>query len=239
MAVIIHTPSFPSFPPFRHAMNLPSQVLNIAASYSSWQPLHTITPPWSSKPSHPTMTTLPPITSLQRQHHHRDTARQSYSIFLPLNNPESSFSAASSNPPSTTPPTSCLPNSSSSLGRVARFLTLLCLGTEASNAPSRQCTVRRTCRNLVQRLPSTFFPIHRREHLRDDLLSLVLPVFQPQSCQHVFVTASYTLQSKNRQTSVFCLLCLCTLHAKASSDDPTQSIRHCIIFTLCLSAQGA
>ncbi len=72
MAVI----SLPSTLPIHHAMNLPSEVLNIAASYPSWQflPLHTITPPWSSKPHHPTTTTLPPITSLQRQHHYRDTA---------------------------------------------------------------------------------------------------------------------------------------------------------------------
>ena len=75
MAVI----SLPSTLPIHHAMNLPSlpsEVLNLAASYQSWQflPLHTITPPWSSKPHHPTTTTLPPITSLQRQHY-RDTAR--------------------------------------------------------------------------------------------------------------------------------------------------------------------
>ncbi|KAI0307452.1 cyclin-domain-containing protein [Multifurca ochricompacta] len=54
--------------------SLPSEVLNITASYPSWQPLHTITPPWSSKPHHPTMTTLPPITSLQRQYQYKDTA---------------------------------------------------------------------------------------------------------------------------------------------------------------------
>ncbi len=61
----------------RHPMNLPSlpaQVLTLTANYPSWQPFHTITPPWSSKPHHPTMTTLPPITSLQRQYHYRDTA---------------------------------------------------------------------------------------------------------------------------------------------------------------------
>ncbi|KAI9460128.1 cyclin-domain-containing protein [Lactarius psammicola] len=73
MAVI----SLPSTLHIHHPMNLPSlpsEVLNIAASYPSWQflPLHTITPPWSSKPHHPT--TLPPITSLQRQYHYRDTA---------------------------------------------------------------------------------------------------------------------------------------------------------------------
>lgn len=78
MAVI----SLPSTLPIRHPMNLPSlpsEVFNIAASYQSWQflPLHTITPPWSSKPHHPTTTTLPPINSLQRQHHYRDTARTS------------------------------------------------------------------------------------------------------------------------------------------------------------------
>ena len=69
-----------------HTMNLPSlpsEVLNLAASYPSWQflPLHTITPPWSSKPYHPTTTTLPPITSLQRQHHYRETACKSSNTF--------------------------------------------------------------------------------------------------------------------------------------------------------------
>ncbi|KAH9964592.1 cyclin-domain-containing protein [Russula dissimulans] len=75
MAVISLSSSLP-LPP-RHAMNLPSlpsEVLNITASYPSWQHFHTITPPWSSKPHHPTMPPLPPITSLQRQYHYRDTA---------------------------------------------------------------------------------------------------------------------------------------------------------------------
>jgi hypothetical protein len=80
MAVISLSTPLPFLP--RHTMNLPSlpsEVLTLTASYPSWQPFHTITPPWSSKPHHPTMTmtTLPPITSLQRQHHYRDTARSS------------------------------------------------------------------------------------------------------------------------------------------------------------------
>jgi hypothetical protein len=82
----------------RHTMNLPSlpsEVLTLTASYpSSWQPFHTITPPWSSKPM--TMTTLPPITSLQRQYHYRDTARSSC---LPLSPP-----FPHSNPDLTVPP---------------------------------------------------------------------------------------------------------------------------------------
>jgi hypothetical protein len=81
MAVISLSPPLP-LPPC-HAMNLPSlpsQVLNLAASYPSWQPFHTITPPWSSKP----MTTLPPITSLQRQYQYRDTARSSPLSPLPF-----------------------------------------------------------------------------------------------------------------------------------------------------------
>jgi len=84
MAVISLSSPLP-LPP-RHAMNLPSlpsEVLNITASYPSWQPFHTITPPWSSKPHHPTMPTLPPITSLQRQYHYRDTAR-SFHFTLPF-----------------------------------------------------------------------------------------------------------------------------------------------------------
>lgn len=79
MAVIFLSSPLP-LPPC-HPMNLPSlpsEVLNIAASYPSWhQHFHAITPPWSSKPHHPTMTTLPPITSLQRQYQYRDTARSS------------------------------------------------------------------------------------------------------------------------------------------------------------------
>jgi hypothetical protein len=78
MAVISLSSPLPFLP--RHTMNLPSlpsEVLTLTASYPSWQPFHTITPPWSSKPHHPTMTTLPPITSLQRQYHYRDTARSS------------------------------------------------------------------------------------------------------------------------------------------------------------------
>ena len=78
MAVISLSSPIP-FLPRHHPMNLPSlpsEVLTLTASYPSWQPFHTITPPWSSKPHHPTMTatTLPPITSLQRQYHYRDTA---------------------------------------------------------------------------------------------------------------------------------------------------------------------
>jgi hypothetical protein len=57
----------------RHPMNLPflpSEVLSLAAHYPSWQPFPSINPPWSSKPHHPSMTILPPITSLQRQYHY-------------------------------------------------------------------------------------------------------------------------------------------------------------------------
>ncbi|KAI0271676.1 cyclin-domain-containing protein [Gloeopeniophorella convolvens] len=75
----VYTPShWPLHHPSRHAMNLPTQVLTIAAAYpSSWHhpSSHTITPPWSAKPHHPaTSTTLPPITSLQRQYPYRDTS---------------------------------------------------------------------------------------------------------------------------------------------------------------------
>ena len=135
MAVI----SLPSTLPIHHAMNLPSlpsEVLNIAASYQSWQflPLHTITPPWSSKPHHPT--TLPPITSLQRQHHYRDTACTSCLVklfpFSLFNHDSASFSSDPSS------------HSRSSFRRVAFFRTIcrqLCLGPEATNTPSRSCTI--------------------------------------------------------------------------------------------------
>jgi len=145
VAVISLSPPLP-FPPC-HAMNLPSlpsEVLNIAVSYPSWQPFHTITPPWSSKPHHPSMTTLPPIMSLQRQYHYRDTACSSR---LPLLFPSSLTPAAHSTSSCDHPPTATTPghaNSGSSTGRVARFLTLcsqLCLGTEASHTPTRQCTI--------------------------------------------------------------------------------------------------
>jgi hypothetical protein len=106
--------------------SLPSEVLTL--TYPSWQPF--ITPPWSSKPHHPTMTTLPPI---QRQHHYRDTARES-SILSSLSSFSSPDSASSCHHPSSHP-RSC----SSSLGRIARFLALG-LGTEASDASSRQRT---------------------------------------------------------------------------------------------------
>src|SRR5260370_31283074 len=78
----------------RHPMNLPSlpsEVLSLAASYPSWQPFHTITPPWSSKPYHPTMTTLPPITSLQRQYHYRDTSPSSSPSLSPPFRPSTSY----------------------------------------------------------------------------------------------------------------------------------------------------
>ena len=86
MAVISLSSPLP-FLPRHHTMNLPSlpsEVLTLTASYPSWQPFHSITPPWSSKPHHPTMTTLPPITSLQRQYHYRDTACSSIHLFLPF-----------------------------------------------------------------------------------------------------------------------------------------------------------
>ena len=89
MAVISLSSQIP-FLSRHHPMNLPSlpsEVLTLTASYpSTWQPFHTITPPWSSKPHHPTMTTttLPPITSLQRQYHYRDTARSSPLSILPF-----------------------------------------------------------------------------------------------------------------------------------------------------------
>ena len=114
MAVI----SLPSTVPIHHSMNLPSlpsEVLNIAASYQSWQflPLHTITPPWSSKP---TTTTLPPITTLQRQHNYRDTARTSNRLlffhYLYSTYHSTSFSSYTSS------------RSRSSFRRVALFQTL-------------------------------------------------------------------------------------------------------------------
>ena len=114
MAVI----SLPSTVPIHHSMNLPSlpsEVLNIAASYQSWQflPLHTITPPWSSKP---TTTTLPPITTLQCQHNYRDTARTSNRLlffhYLYSTYHSTSFSSYTSS------------RSRSSFRRVALFQTL-------------------------------------------------------------------------------------------------------------------
>ena len=167
MAVISLSPPLP-FPPC-HAMNLPSlpsEVLNIAVSYPSWQPFHTITPPWSSKPHHPTMTTLPPITSLQRQYQYRDTACASRLVFLllpfSLRPAAHSTSSCCGHPPTATTPGDA--NSGSSTGRAARFLAL-CLGAEASHPPARQCTVRRTRRELVQRLSFTLFSVHCGEYL--------------------------------------------------------------------------
>ena len=125
MAVISLSPPLP-FPPCR-AMNLPSlpsEVLNIAMSYPSWQPFHTITPPWSSKPHHPTMTTLPPIMSLQRQYQYRDTACSSPLLFLSLSslNPLVHSTSSCGHPPTATTPGHA--NSGSTTGRVARFLVL-------------------------------------------------------------------------------------------------------------------
>ena len=146
MAVISLSPPLP-FPPC-HTMNLPSlpsEVLNIAVSYPSWQPFHTITPPWSSKPHHPTMTTLPPITSLQRQYQYRDTACSSplfLLLFLSSLKHAAHSTSSCGHPPTATTPGHA--NSRSTTGRAARFLTLcsqLCLGTEAPHAPTRQCTV--------------------------------------------------------------------------------------------------
>ena len=145
MAVISLAPTPLPLSP-HHAMNLPSlpsEVFNITASYpSSWQPFHTITPPWSSKPHHPTMTTLPPISSLQRQYQYRDTARSSRLLLFLLPSFNSAHSTSSCSSPSTTTTTTTTPshtNSSSSSRCVAPPSTLwsqLCLGTEASDATS-------------------------------------------------------------------------------------------------------
>jgi hypothetical protein len=133
MAVISLSSPLPFLP--RHSMNLPSlpsEVLTLTASYPSWQPFHTITPPWSSKPHHPTMTTLPPI---QRQYHYRDTACSSHLSISSFHHSNQPYSASSCHHPSASSD-AC----SSSLGRIACFVTLLGVGTETSDAPSGQRT---------------------------------------------------------------------------------------------------
>ena len=107
----------------------------------------------------------------------RDTACTSHPIkFLPFSLFNHGSISFSSNP-------SC--HSCSSFWPITFFHTIchqLCLGPEATNTPSRLCTIWRTHHKLVQWLASTVISVHCREYLWCDLLSLVLSVFQTQSC---------------------------------------------------------